>query len=177
MCNCNKIVIVYGSHIHKYINLILLYHFIPFSILLTLVEESSRLMVLPLDIVYHCFPVFRDIIAVLLNIAATWRNINNMNDNWNVGEVNISSLLLKWNSFWLTFISRSEGIAIALALATSDKVRMQFSTFTLWSTERVTKWHCETRNPALNSWTNTGCRVWKKYWKYNSIFVLLYVYS
>ena len=161
MCNCNKIIIVYGLHIRTCMIqsfIAILYHL---SFLLTLVEESSRLMVLPLDIVYHCFPVFRDIIAVLLNIAATWRNINNMNDNWNVGEVNISSLLLKWNSFWLTFISRSEGIAIALALATSDKVRMQFSTFTRWSTERVTKWHCETRNPALNSWTNTGCRVWK----------------
>ena len=143
-----------------------LYH-LPF--LLTLVEESSRLIVLPLDIVYHCFPVFRDIIAVLLNIAATWKYINDMTDNWNIGKViiyfesfYISNSSLKQNALWLTFMSRSEGIAIALALATSDKVRMQFSTFTLWSTERVTKWHCETRNPALNSWTNTGCRVWKQ---------------
>ena len=40
--------------------------------LLTLVEESSLLMVLPREIVYHCFPVFNDIIAVLLNIAATY---------------------------------------------------------------------------------------------------------
>ena len=40
--------------------------------LLTLVEESSLLMVLPREIVYHCFPVFNDIIAVLLNMAATY---------------------------------------------------------------------------------------------------------
>ena len=40
--------------------------------MLTLVEESSRLIVLPREIVYHCFPVFNDIIAVLLNMAATY---------------------------------------------------------------------------------------------------------
>ena len=45
-------------------------------VILTLVEESSRLMVLPLEIVYHCLPVLREIIAVLLNIAATYFSSN-----------------------------------------------------------------------------------------------------
>ena len=45
-------------------------------------------------------------------------------------ECYILNSSLKQNALWLTFMSRSEGIAIALALATSDKVRMQFSTFT-----------------------------------------------
>ena len=46
-------------------------------------------------------------------------------------------------------MSRSDGMAILLALATSDRVRMQFSTLTLWST--VSHEHCETRNAAPKS--------------------------
>ena len=52
---------------------------------------------------------------------------------------------------YFTFISKSDGIAIARAFATSDNVRMQLSTFTLWSTDIETKWHWETLNAALSS--------------------------
>jgi hypothetical protein len=55
-------------------------------------------------------------------------------------------------------MSRSDGIAIPLAFATSDSVLMQFSTLTLWST--VSHDDCETRKAAPRSCTNTGWRVW-----------------
>ena len=103
--------------------------------LLTLVEESSLLMVLPREIVYHCFPVFNDIIAVLLNIAATYLFTKVLIMNAWLVEVKFHFQLKKLRFITtlldLTFISRSDGIAIARALATSDKVRIQFSTFTL----------------------------------------------
>ena len=45
-------------------------------------------------------------------------------------------------------------MAMPLAFATSDSVRMQFSTLTLWST--VSQEHCDTRKAAPKSWTKTG---------------------
>ncbi len=58
----------------------------------------------------------------------------------------------------VTWMSKSEGMAIPLARATSDSVRMQFSTLTRWSTDSQEHW--ETRKAAPSSWTKMGWRVW-----------------
>ncbi len=57
----------------------------------------------------------------------------------------------------VTWMSRSLGMAMPLALATSDNVLMQFSTFTRWSTDSHEHW--ETRKAAPNNCTKMGCLV------------------
>jgi hypothetical protein len=69
----------------------------------------------------------------------------------------------------VTWLSRSDGMAILRLRAISDKVRMQLST--LWRWEALSQGHWESRKAiSISNWTKTGCRVWTaELWSKNGL--------